>query len=261
MLRHLPDQQFDELIPQCQKLLSDNLPAGAYEEHVLRVVVQAELKPITELQDPAQLAQASKEIFDCYRWLYEKTNTIHRDISVSNLMFHEIEGKAYVVLNDFDLALRLSDTTPSTSKQRAGTKPYMAVDLLVLKPPYNLYRHDLESFLYVLVFLTCQVKGSPLADWKNLGMVELNTQKNAVLFNNEGFPSTKDHFQNFGLWIIGISDLFTTGFFNRRLHNNEVAIAKITRGNSPPPFDDETLGGSVTFDAFAAILNPPVIPS
>ncbi|KAJ7752535.1 hypothetical protein B0H14DRAFT_2405318 [Mycena olivaceomarginata] len=69
MLRHLPviyhDQQFDDLIPQCQKLLSENLPAGAYEERVLRVIVQAELKPITELQDPAQLAQTFREIFKC----------------------------------------------------------------------------------------------------------------------------------------------------------------------------------------------------
>jgi serine/threonine protein kinase len=164
------------------------------------------------------LAKAFKEIFECmllfaplrhsrshcdagYRWLYEKTETIHRDISIGNLMFHEIEGAVYGVLNDFDLALLLSDEKPSTSKQRTGTKPYMAINLLVPEPPYHLYRHDLESFLYVLVFLTCQIEGSPLADWKNLAMEDLKARKTAAI-TNEGFPSTGIISSNFvyGYW-------------------------------------------------------------
>ncbi|KAJ7243571.1 hypothetical protein B0H12DRAFT_998246, partial [Mycena haematopus] len=122
-----------------------------YEERVLRVIVQEELRPIDELEDPVEFAQAFKQIFECYRWLFEEAKTIHRDISVSNLMFHEIDGKVYGVLNDFDFALRLKENPPSTSKHRTGTKPYMAIDLLVPHPPYHRYRHDLESFLYVLV--------------------------------------------------------------------------------------------------------------
>jgi hypothetical protein len=68
MLRHLPeiylDEDFDSLSPECQKLLRDHFPQK-YEERVLRIIVQAELKPITELQDPGQLAKAFKEIFEC----------------------------------------------------------------------------------------------------------------------------------------------------------------------------------------------------
>jgi serine/threonine protein kinase len=36
---------------------------------------------------------------------------------------------------------------------RTGTGPYMAIDLLVSEePPLHLYRHDLESFFYILVW-------------------------------------------------------------------------------------------------------------
>ncbi|KAJ7791154.1 hypothetical protein B0H14DRAFT_2274493, partial [Mycena olivaceomarginata] len=85
------------------------------------------------------------------RWLHDDVKTIHRDISIGNLMFKQIGDTVYGVLNDFDLAVQLNDEPRSTSKQRTGTKPYMAIDLLVPQPPYHLYRHDLESFLYVLV--------------------------------------------------------------------------------------------------------------
>ncbi|KAJ6552378.1 hypothetical protein B0H10DRAFT_1968423 [Mycena sp. CBHHK59/15] len=172
-----------------------------------------------------------------YRWLYKKTDTIHRDISIGNLMFHEIEGKVYGVLNDFDLALRLSDTTPSTSKQRTGTKLYMAIDLLVPKPPYHLYSYTSWS-------------SSP-AKWK--------ARKTAAI-TNEGFPPTEEHFQQFRLRIIGISGLFREGFFKRAVHNDQVAVAELT-GGSVPSFDDETLGDSVTFNKFATFLKTPIIQS
>ncbi|KAF8215492.1 hypothetical protein K438DRAFT_1660184 [Mycena galopus ATCC 62051] len=264
MLRHLPDiyhsQQFDRLVSDAQRSLFQNLPAGTYEERVLRVIVQEELRSIDELEDPVELAQALKQIFECYRWLYEETKTIHRDVSVSNLMFHEVDGNVYGVLNDFDLALCLNDETPSTSKQRTGTKPYMAIDLLVPDPPYHLYRHDLESFLYVLVFLTCQIEGSTLAKWEDLAMEELNHRKNTAITKND-FPPTKDHFQRFGIWIIGISTLFRTGFNNRSSHLATVELAKLIGGALPPSFDDVTLDNSVTFDKFAAILEVPIIQS
>ncbi|KAJ7254778.1 hypothetical protein C8J57DRAFT_1518402 [Mycena rebaudengoi] len=88
------EQSFDELTPACQTLLLDKLPAGAYEAYVLRVIVQAELTPTTDLQDPSQLAKVLKENFQCSAPL---------DVSLRNLMLDEIDGTG--VLNDFDLAL------------------------------------------------------------------------------------------------------------------------------------------------------------
>ncbi|KAJ7681464.1 hypothetical protein B0H14DRAFT_2299561, partial [Mycena olivaceomarginata] len=132
-----------------QKFMLANFK-DAYEERVLRIVVQEELHPITDLTDATELAEAFKQIFECYRWLYEGPKIMHRDVSISNLMFQRIDGKLYGVLNDFDLAAFHDGSVPSTSKQRTGTKPFMARDLLDHPPPRHLYRHDLESFLYVL---------------------------------------------------------------------------------------------------------------
>ncbi|KAF7340701.1 Other 1 protein kinase [Mycena sanguinolenta] len=56
-----------------------------YEPQVLHIVVQEELRPITELRTAADVGEAFRGIFRCYRWLYEKARIIHRDISLSNL--------------------------------------------------------------------------------------------------------------------------------------------------------------------------------
>ncbi|KAJ7201184.1 hypothetical protein B0H12DRAFT_1244298 [Mycena haematopus] len=258
VLRHLPEifheQSFEELTPACQRDLLRHPPLGIYEEQVFRLIVLAELRPITELYDPNKLAKIFRQIFNCYRWLHEEAKIIHRDISITNLMYREIGGEVYGVLNDFDLALRLGDTKLFTSKQRTGTKPYMATDLLVDSPPTHFYRHDLESFLYVLVFLTCKIKESDLAEWQDLGMDQLKQAKIAAIAQ-KGF---RHGFEAFRLWIQNFTELFAAGMKSRRLHNYAVAEAEET-GRPSPDFDEKTLGGAVDFDKFAAILEQRIM--
>ncbi|GBE85467.1 hypothetical protein SCP_0706540 [Sparassis crispa] len=64
------------------------------------------------------------------------------------------------VLNDFDLAVvreGSEEEREPAGKMRTGTVPFMALDLLM--PGYyggkiaRLYRHDLESFVWVLPFV------------------------------------------------------------------------------------------------------------
>ena len=59
----------------------------------------------------------------------------------------------YGVLNDFDLAVFRDVQSPSL-KQRTGTKPFMAIDLLQRNAAVHMYRHDLESMFYVLIWIT-----------------------------------------------------------------------------------------------------------
>ncbi|KAJ7770470.1 hypothetical protein B0H16DRAFT_1410652 [Mycena metata] len=138
VLNHLPNilhaeqKEFDEDSPQHH--LSEHF-GEVYELRVLRLVVQERLRPITELTTADELREAFHGIFKCYRWLYENARIMHRDISRNNLMYRRIDGKVYGVLNDFDLSAHLDKESPSTSKQRTGTEPYMAIDLLVNGPP------------------------------------------------------------------------------------------------------------------------------
>ncbi|KAK7055340.1 other 1 protein kinase [Favolaschia claudopus] len=266
MLLRLPEiyhsQRCDGLVLpcRCQEILHEN------SDRILRVMIEKELISIRKLRNPDMLAQAFKAIFECYRWLYEKAHIMHRDISVANLMFHEVDGKMYGVLNDFDHALDFGKKSVSASKQRTGTKPFMAIDLL-LEPPEHLYRHDLESFLYVLVFLTCETKQpflkhpedkTTLQQWAELAMLDLYYRKNAAI--TEGaFPPCKHGFEGFKASIEYIADLFTLGFGKRIMHGAEVRMAT-RQGISVPDFDDETLGGMVTFDEFAACLDRLMVP-
>ncbi|KAJ7614202.1 hypothetical protein DFH06DRAFT_1368740 [Mycena polygramma] len=139
-----------------------------------------------------------KGIVECHHWLYAEANILHGDISPNDLMFQWIKGKLHGVLLDFDLA-KLYGRNESSCTPCPGTTTYMARELLVLEPPVHLFRHDLELFLYVLVFLTCNIGGSPLEKWRKLGMVALTTQKLRVLTDTL-FPTVKTGFEkHFGL--------------------------------------------------------------
>ncbi|KAK0444800.1 hypothetical protein EV421DRAFT_1938948 [Armillaria borealis] len=80
------------------------------------------------------------------------------DVSEGNVMFYrDEEDIAMGLLSDFDNASRVdeqSDIIGSSMKQRTGTVLFMALDILknVGTPVPHLYRHDLESFVYLLVW-------------------------------------------------------------------------------------------------------------
>ncbi|KAE9382310.1 hypothetical protein BT96DRAFT_755069, partial [Gymnopus androsaceus JB14] len=100
-------------------------------------------------------------------WLYEHPRVLHRDLSEGNLMFRRIDSKVYGVLNDFDLSSYVDrlNNGPS-SNHRTGTKPFMAIDLLNKLKKSHMYRHDLESLFYIMLFLACRYEnpGKPLPE-------------------------------------------------------------------------------------------------
>ena len=183
----------------------------AYEERVLRIIVQEELYPITERTNAVDLAQSFREIFKCrhlhsimsatahslvlgYRWLYEVPKILHRDISLNNLMLRKEDGNVYAVLNDLDLAVS-ADVQRQSSKHRTGTKPFMAIDLLDRESTVHMYRHDLESLFYVLVWITSrfhdgvEIKDPPLQDWAESN--NLFSVKITFLFNCAVLPTNR----------------------------------------------------------------------
>jgi len=80
----------------------------------------------------------------------------HGDISLNNLIYNiSPTGKVEGVLNDYDLASW--DKISTTNSDRTGTVPFMALDLLrggLDRQIPRLYRHDAESFVWVLAYLT-----------------------------------------------------------------------------------------------------------
>lgn len=154
--------------------------------------------------------------------MYETSKILHRDISVGNIMFsrdNSSSGSVRGVLCDWDLAYdpedpyaterkQLEKSSESTSeidrdtivikehsdehvgpRYRTGTGPFMAVDLLTPGDvPPHLYRHDLESFFYVLVWFcavfdpeTCTLKH--LVNWESQDLVSIGKNKRHFLSN------------------------------------------------------------------------------
>ncbi|KAJ6459441.1 hypothetical protein C8R47DRAFT_994570 [Mycena vitilis] len=249
------EESIDNCIgPECRKAGLQELTAHDkdHKHRNLRIIVEREMQPLTKSRNPDKLAAAFRGIVECHHWLYETAQILHRDISLSNLMFQRIGDDVYGILKDFDIA---ATEWPFSSKHRTGTRVYTAADLLVDDPPKHLYRHDLESFLYVFVFLTCEIDGSDLGSWHTLGMKALRDNKFAV-FKEKEFPPQKSECGKFLLWVILLRALFLDGFSNRDKHVSARRVAQLGAGPMPASFNDLTLGGAVTFEAFAGVLVP-----
>lgn len=186
---------------------------------------------------------------------------LHRDLSEHNLMFDQEGNIIRGVLNDWDMALLLDgvdDVPVSTVRHRTGTIPFMAIDLLLQPiPPTHLYRHDLESFFYILVWAAmnydlgrkerCAVQ-EDIACWdsdltrsgqsKDTFIMNIDMSTRMLAHVKPGFEEvTKE-------WIQPLLDLFrlgrTTCIYPR------MALTQ--------PYDHTTYGGHVTFHSFMEAL-------
>ncbi|KAJ7120363.1 hypothetical protein C8R44DRAFT_623746, partial [Mycena epipterygia] len=197
------------------------------------------------------------------RWLYETAEIMHRDISLNNLMFRVKAGRVCGVLNDFDLSAVLDASSPSTSKQCTGTKPYMALDLLVLGlPPSHLWRFDLESLFYVLLFLTCHyhegmvIENPPLTRWEHIGTEVFCDAKTAFFLRK--CPEPTPSLLPLHSWTVRLHAMFADGYGARARAArmvNTLSDESDSESDPIPLFYPDTLGDHVTFDKFEAIFN------
>ncbi|KAK0436466.1 hypothetical protein EV421DRAFT_1832480, partial [Armillaria borealis] len=94
------------------------------------------------------------ELIRCHYLLW-RIGIAHGDISIGNLMYNAVTKKA--ILNDFDLAVVMKPGDISPQKkgfERTGTRPFMALKLLrkANGEVRRMYRHDLESFAWCLLW-------------------------------------------------------------------------------------------------------------
>ena len=110
-------------------------------------------------------------------------------------MYYRVDGEVFGVLNDYDVASLESDSP--LANERTGTIPFMALDLLenhgkkgIVK---HVYRHDLESFIWVLVWLTLQYRNGekisgPLDEWAQGNAENCLSRKCRFFFNYKSLP-------------------------------------------------------------------------
>ncbi|KAH9204398.1 hypothetical protein DL95DRAFT_529276 [Leptodontidium sp. 2 PMI_412] len=109
-------------------------------------------RPLHEYQSVRELLEALRDAIRGHRSLLEDGKILHRDISENNIIITELPAKEAPKgrLIDLDLAKEL-DSMPSGARHRTGTMQFMAIE--VLEGKGHTYRHDLESFFYVFIWM------------------------------------------------------------------------------------------------------------
>jgi serine/threonine protein kinase len=193
-----------------------------------------------------------------HRDLFMKANILHRDISPHNLMVDPNDHNKGVLI-DLDLAVRVrgSDKKPVGEPQPPGTMAFRSIDLCK-EPPWEVfYRHDLESFFYVLVWILTHFDGGKLVlrnrypEWQEGRLADIAGSKVGFLPDAKilAFPPRSRLRTS---WIARLGKMFELAYRTKFALLREELLTDI-----PQPFDEETLGGHITYDQFMAILEAP----
>jgi hypothetical protein len=137
------------------------------------LVVSPPGRPIHEFKSVLEFLEACRDVIKGHRSLYQDGKILHRDVSKNNVIITDAEKEEDPsgLLIDLDLAKEL-DSGPSGARHRTGTMEFMAIE--VLEGKAHTYRHDLESFFYVFLWvIICYGQGtnkdlpekSSLRDW------------------------------------------------------------------------------------------------
>ncbi|KAI6000221.1 hypothetical protein F5J12DRAFT_264809 [Pisolithus orientalis] len=171
---HVPDLRFAKRFPVSTSTIREALGLENPDKgsRTLILLVSKKLSPVYELPGD-EMFDAWRQCVLCHYTLWSK-GIHHRDVSHSNLMYYRDGSKEMGVLNDYDLS-SLTDFDNPMGDERTGTMPFMANDLLERDGlggnVEHLYRHDMESFIYVFIWISLQYKNGillkpgPLDSW------------------------------------------------------------------------------------------------
>ncbi|KAI1291224.1 serine/threonine-protein kinase Sgk2 [Xylaria venustula] len=124
------------------------------------LVISPAGRVISDFRTINELLAAIRDAIKAHQSLYETGNILHRDISSNNIIITKPDTTDgfHGMLIDLDLA-KIRDSGPSGARHQTGTMQFMAVE--VLRKTDHTYRHDLESFFYVLLWMCAR------QSWKN----------------------------------------------------------------------------------------------
>ncbi|EEH32994.2 hypothetical protein PAAG_04047 [Paracoccidioides lutzii Pb01] len=125
---------------------------GTVRNRVLRcLVISPAGRPIYSYESPLELLMALRDAIKAHQCLYLDGNILHRDISENNIIITDPDkaGGHSGMLIDLDLAKDVGSGR-SGARHWTGTMEFMAIEVLLNID--HTYRHDLESFFYMLIW-------------------------------------------------------------------------------------------------------------
>ena len=198
--------------------------------------------------------------------MYDHAGILHRDVGPNNIMYRKLKGKVHGVLADYDLASLRSTLTldrTKTSHQRTGTPPFMAHGLLDGSDLIHLYRHDLESLFYTMLILATHheipapgeenggirvlEEGLHFQDWFETTNYKTLSGAKSDFFTKLPAFEPSPSFADFHGWLRSLRKMFNRGFIEKIIHKSSLEYQEPGDEEMVPPFDDETLGGYVTY--------------
>ena len=116
------------------------------------LVISPAGRAIRDFRSIPELLEALRDAIKAHRSLYTKGQILHRDISENNIIITDPKeaGGFTGMLIDEDLAKEIGSER-SGARHQTGTMEFMAIQ--VLQGVAHTYRHDLESFFYVLLWI------------------------------------------------------------------------------------------------------------
>ncbi|OAA42147.1 serine/threonine-protein kinase Sgk2 [Metarhizium rileyi] len=124
-----------------------------YENRILScLVISPAGRVVSDFESVKELLEVLRDAIRAHQSLLVKGRILHRDISSNNIIITDTnrQGAFKGMLIDLDLA-KDQDRERSGARNQTGTMQFMAIQ--VLRGKDHTYRHDLESFFYVLLWM------------------------------------------------------------------------------------------------------------
>lgn len=115
------------------------------------LVISPAGRAIKDFRSIKELLTALRDAAKAHQCLFEKAKILHRDISENNIIITDPQKADGFTGMLIDLDLAIVDGERTGGRQMTGTMEFMAID--VLRGIKHTYRHDLESFFYVLLWI------------------------------------------------------------------------------------------------------------
>ncbi|KAF5310261.1 hypothetical protein D9619_010174 [Psilocybe cf. subviscida] len=135
-----------------------------------RILVEAYGKSLEHFNSPMHLLRAFRDAIAGHANMWRE-GILHRDVSINNVLHgikDAIPGERGKMI-DFDMATSITEDTKTTT---VGTRPFQSAMLLVSANKRHSQDHldDLESFLYILLYICCKKDGpgSPIPEYPDI---------------------------------------------------------------------------------------------
>ncbi|KAJ3511830.1 hypothetical protein NMY22_g15526 [Coprinellus aureogranulatus] len=225
---------------------------------IVRAILPKSYLNLWDAGDPDALTKAWLHCAEGHYAAYNAGKFSHFDPSENNLKLVLVDEKVYGVVVDWDLAkLEGENDDTSAAHHRTGTPPFMAIDLLDGMPWGHLYRYDLESLFYILVWASIHYnlkKGmksrkvhAAVKGWISNDM-DLNADAKTLFFLTGGGRRSQEVFKAIQPEFREIKDELIVPLYY--LFSDALASRASALSRNKPGYNYETCQGQLTFETF-----------